>query len=92
MHGATNGSTTPGPDSLYSQGAIAVSNTANLLAAVNSGSNTVSLFSIDPMTPSTLTALGAPMSSGGEFPISVAFNADGSMLCALNAGQMDGVQ
>jgi DNA-binding beta-propeller fold protein YncE len=63
-----------------------------LVAAVNPGSNTVSLFGIDPVMPSTLTAVGVPMSSGGEFPVSIAFNTDGSMLCALNAGQMDGVQ
>ncbi|VDB84797.1 unnamed protein product [Peniophora sp. CBMAI 1063] len=81
-----------GPDAMFSQGSIVVNPTANLLATANAGSNTVSLFSINGQTPSDLTAVGPPMSSGGEFPMSVAFSSDGTALCALNAGAMDGVQ
>ncbi|KZV72173.1 hypothetical protein PENSPDRAFT_663971 [Peniophora sp. CONT] len=81
-----------GADPLYSQGAIVVNTNASMLATVNAGSNTVSLFSIDPSTPSSLTAIGAPVSSGGEFPQSVAFNDAGDKLCALNGGSIDGVQ
>jgi hypothetical protein len=36
--------------------------------------------------------LGQPMSSGGEFPISLAFNKAGSMLCVLNGGAAAGVK
>jgi hypothetical protein len=81
-----------GADPLYSQGAVVVHNNASMLATVNAGSNTISLFSIDPTAPTTLTAIGAPVSSGGEFPQSVAFNAAGNTLCALNGGEIDGVQ
>lgn len=77
---------------MFSQGSIIVNPTANLLATANAGSNTISLFSINANTPSDLTAVGPPMSSGGEFPMSVAFSSDGTALCALNGGAMDGVQ
>jgi hypothetical protein len=39
-----------------------------------------------------LTPLGAPVGSGGEFPMSVAFNKAGDTLCALNGGAINGVQ
>jgi 6-phosphogluconolactonase (cycloisomerase 2 family) len=89
-HGVTE--SPEGPDAMFSQGSIVVNPTANLLATANAGSHTVSLFSIDPNTPSDLKSVGPPMSSGGEFPMSVAFTSDGTALCALNAGAMDGVQ
>jgi len=80
-----------GPDGLFSQGSIKANAASNLLAAVNPGSNTISLFQIDANTPSSLTALGAPVGSGGEFPMSLTFNKAGSMLCALNGGAINGV-
>ncbi|KAI0029711.1 hypothetical protein K488DRAFT_80018 [Vararia minispora EC-137] len=89
-HGLTGGEL--GPDPLFSQGVISVSPMAGLLATANPGSNSISLFSIDPTDPSTLTAVGPPIASGGEFPVSVAFNSDGTALCTLNGGAMDGVQ
>ena len=39
-----------------------------------------------------LTAFGPPMSTGGEFPMSLAFNQDGSLLCVLNGGAINGVK
>lgn len=36
--------------------------------------------------------IGKPISSGGEFPVSVAFNKAGDMLCAVNAGAINGVR
>ncbi|KAH9851903.1 hypothetical protein C2E23DRAFT_828093 [Lenzites betulinus] len=90
LHGVTaNGNT--GTDGLFSQGAIQASAKANLLATVNSGSNTVSLFSIDPRKPTNIKPLGDPVSSEGEFPSSLTFNADGSRLCVLNGGMINGV-
>ncbi|EJF59346.1 hypothetical protein DICSQDRAFT_65282 [Dichomitus squalens LYAD-421 SS1] len=90
LHGHTaNGNT--GADGLFSQGSVQVSSKKNLLATVNAGSNTISLFSIDPRRPTILTPLGDPISSEGEFPQSVAFSSDGSRLCALNGGAINGV-
>ncbi|KAI0334077.1 hypothetical protein GY45DRAFT_145356 [Cubamyces sp. BRFM 1775] len=90
-HGA-HGITDPlGPDALFSQGAIKASAKGQVLATVNPGSNTVSLFSIDPKTPTNIQPLGDPVSSEGEFPMSLAFNSDGSRLCVLNGGTVNGV-
>jgi hypothetical protein len=36
--------------------------------------------------------VGQPMSSGGEFPMSLAFNKAGDRLCVLNGGQVNGVK
>ncbi|KAI0081947.1 hypothetical protein K474DRAFT_1586866 [Panus rudis PR-1116 ss-1] len=80
-----------GPDGLFSQGAVKASAANNMLATVNAGSNTVSLFSIDPQNPSNLKQVGQPVCSGGEFPVSVAFNKNGTQLCALNSGASNGV-
>lgn len=57
------------------------------------------------MKPSGLTRAGLPVHSGGEFPVSIAFNekvrftshsrtyhpAKGTLLCALNGGKVSGV-
>lgn len=51
---------------------------------LQSGSNTVSLFSIDPENPLEITQVGEPISSEGEFPISVAFNNNGTRACVYN--------
>ncbi|KAF5371157.1 hypothetical protein D9758_004170 [Tetrapyrgos nigripes] len=72
-------------DALNSQGSVAVNAVSNLLAVVNPGSHTVSLFLFDASNSTNLTLVGAPISSGGQFPTSVSFSADGKMLCALNA-------
>ncbi|CDO71277.1 hypothetical protein BN946_scf184908.g34 [Trametes cinnabarina] len=90
-HGVTaNGNT--GVDGLFSQGAIQVSTKSNVLATANPGSSTVSLFSIDPRRPTNISHLGDPTSSEGEFPASLAFNADGSRLCVLIGGAVNGVK
>ena len=49
-------------------------------------SNTVTLFKIDAEDPSKLTMLGAPVSSEGDYPLSVTFNKAGDKLCVVNAG------
>ncbi|KAI0325541.1 hypothetical protein GY45DRAFT_1260663 [Cubamyces sp. BRFM 1775] len=80
-----------GPDALFSQGSIKASAKGQVLATVNSGSNTVSLFSIDSKNPTNINQIGDVVSSEGEFPMSLAFNADGSRLCVVNGGQVNGV-
>ncbi|KAI0718023.1 hypothetical protein C8T65DRAFT_99979 [Cerioporus squamosus] len=88
LHGSV---ATPGPDGLFSQGGIEASVKGKVLAAVNPGSNTISLFSIDPKTPTNLTPLGDPVSSEGEFPMSLTFNSAGDRLCVLNGGAVAAV-
>ena len=58
---------------------------------LQAGSNTISLFSINPKTPTEISLIGNPIGSSGEFPMSLAFNADGTRLCTLNGGAVNGV-
>ncbi|KAF8917413.1 hypothetical protein CPB85DRAFT_1431332 [Mucidula mucida] len=80
-----------GPDPLFTQGAVKASKSSNVLVTVNAGSNTISAFSINPSNPSDISLLGFPVGSGGEFPVSVAINSAGDMVCALNGGAVNGV-
>ncbi|KAJ4467254.1 hypothetical protein J3R30DRAFT_3663278 [Lentinula aciculospora] len=89
LHGINGGTT--GPDGLFGQGCVAISNVTNMLAAVNPGSGTVSLFSISPSDPSNLTLVGQPVRSGGQWPTSVTFNKAGDAVCVLNGGEVNGV-
>ena len=50
------------------------------------------MFSINPDQPADLKPVGKPTPSEGEFPMSLAFNPEGTMLCALNGGKVNGVQ
>ncbi|KAF5354595.1 hypothetical protein D9758_011218 [Tetrapyrgos nigripes] len=81
-----------GGDGTISQGAVAVNAASKLLAAVNPGSHTISVFSFDSSNPTDLRLVGAPIASGGEFPTSVSFSKDGKMLCALNGGEVNGIR
>jgi hypothetical protein len=60
--------------------------------AYQAGSNTVSLFSINPEDPAKLRLIGKPQKTGGEFPMSLAFNKAGNQLCVLNGGKVNGVK
>lgn len=61
-----------GPDSLYSANSVVVS--GNYLFVVNAGSNTLSLFTIDPSNPQHLVLVGKPASTLGDFPVSVTYS------------------
>ncbi|KAF7331056.1 hypothetical protein MVEN_02445900 [Mycena venus] len=65
----------PGLDPLFSQGSIGVSAAKRFVANVNHN----------------FWPIGKPVSSGGEFPTSLAINKAGTRLCAVNAGQINGV-
>jgi hypothetical protein len=80
-----------GPDALFTQGAVKASAAGNIVAAVNAGSNTISVFNIDSTNPTNLEMIGEPVGSGGEFPVSLAINKDGNMVCSLNGGEVNGV-
>ncbi|KAJ7494743.1 hypothetical protein B0H11DRAFT_2003209 [Mycena galericulata] len=80
-----------GPDALFSQGSVKASAAGQIVAAVNAGSNTISVFNIDPTNPTNLEMIGKPVGSGGEFPVSLAINEKGNMVCAVNGGFVNGV-
>ena len=52
----------------------------------------MSLFSINSQNPVEIEQIGQPVSSEGEFPMSLAFNKDGTQACVLNGGQVNGVK
>lgn len=77
-------------DTLGSQGSVCVkdnvsgrenhsaitvlTDTVQMLFTVNAGSDTVSMFLIDPQSPTTPKLVGSPMSTLGDFPISVDYS------------------
>jgi len=56
---------------------------------VNPTNNSVSMFTIDPMNPSSPTLVGSAY-SGGDWPLSVAANSN--KVCAANSGVKNGIQ
>ncbi|KIJ33638.1 hypothetical protein M422DRAFT_778516 [Sphaerobolus stellatus SS14] len=76
-------------DGLFSQGSIQV--VGNILYTVNAGSNTIAAFEINKSDATKLTPIGKPVNSGGEFPVSVAVSQKTGLVCALNAGAVNGV-
>lgn len=87
IDGMTN--TTAGPDSLFSQSALKAE--GNMLVAVNPGSNTVSLFTISRADPTVLSLVGKPVSTLGEFPVSVALSTKMKLACVANSGAKAGL-
>ena len=67
-------------DPLGSQGGLSLLRGGRLLAAVNAGSNTVSLFAVNGSSLALLQTVG----SGGEFPVSI--SSSGDRVAVLNAG------
>ncbi|EIN04866.1 hypothetical protein PUNSTDRAFT_138065 [Punctularia strigosozonata HHB-11173 SS5] len=80
-----------GPDGLFSQASIKASQNGKVLATVNPGSNTIAVFAINAKNPSVIDMIGGPVSTEGEFPMSIAFNEAGNKVCVLNGGQVNGV-
>lgn len=62
-----------------------------MLFAVNAGSNTLSMFAIDPTNPTSLTMIGQPGATGGDFPTSAAASTDLNMTCVAHTGANSGV-
>jgi len=50
------------------------------------------MFKINQNNPTKLKMVGGPVSSGGEFPTSVAFSTAKNMVCVVNGGEINGVQ
>ncbi|CAF1264702.1 unnamed protein product [Rotaria sp. Silwood1] len=85
----TNGTgvNTTAADPLFSQGSLQVY--SNCLFAVNPGSNTLSMFSIDPWNATKLTLVSV-QAVKGWFPISVAVNS--MYACVLTGGNATGIR
>ncbi|RCI13347.1 hypothetical protein L249_0797 [Ophiocordyceps polyrhachis-furcata BCC 54312] len=77
-------------DPLFSQDSVIVK--GNQLFTVNPGSNTVSRFLIPNKDPLHPKLEGEPVSSGGEFPNSIAYSEKNKLACVSNTGNKAGVQ
>ncbi|KAF8635312.1 hypothetical protein AX17_003951 [Amanita inopinata Kibby_2008] len=78
-------------DALFSQGSIATSSVNNVVILANAGSDTLTIFRIDPGNPTRLTMKGKPVPSGGNFPTSVTLNKAENVLCVSNTGRISNV-
>lgn len=61
------------------------------LFAVNAGSNTVTMFSIDTADPTKLTMTGQPAAIPGDFPNAVTASAKNNLVCVGTTGAMAGI-
>lgn len=77
------------PDALVSQSALTLVGTN--IFAVNAGSNTLSMLTIDAADPTKLTLVGEPVSLPGEFPNTVAASAKHSLVCVGTTGAVAGI-
>ncbi|KAM0328521.1 hypothetical protein ACHAQA_004928 [Verticillium albo-atrum] len=77
------------PDALVSQSALTIA--GNSLFAVNAGSNTITMFTIDKNDPTKLTMAGQPVAVPGEFPNTVAASAKHKIVCIGASGAVAGV-
>ncbi|KAJ9268264.1 hypothetical protein DTO212C5_5592 [Paecilomyces variotii] len=87
IDGATN--KPAAPDALLSQSAVSVA--GQYLFAVNAGSNTLSMLSIDAQDPTKLTMVGEPASVPGEFPNTLAASMKNQIVCVGSTGAKAGV-
>jgi hypothetical protein len=85
----TNGTgvNTTATDPLFSQGSIMVF--SNYLFVVNPGSNSLSMFTINPMNATQLTLISV-QPTNGWFPISVTVNSQ--YACVLTGGNQTGIR
>ncbi|KAL1887402.1 hypothetical protein Sste5346_010243 [Sporothrix stenoceras] len=87
IDGSTN--QTAAPDALFSQSSLTIAG-MNLFA-VNAGSNTLSMFTINPLDPTDLTMVGQPIDIPGEFPTTVAASMKSKLACVGSTGAIAGV-
>ncbi|KAL8689900.1 MAG: hypothetical protein Q9218_004535 [Villophora microphyllina] len=77
------------PDGLFSQSAVDVR--GNTLIVVNPGSNTLTMMAIDPHNTFALRIVGSPVSTMGDFPVTVAISPRNNMACVANSGAKAGI-
>ncbi|KJZ72145.1 hypothetical protein HIM_08410 [Hirsutella minnesotensis 3608] len=76
-------------DGLISQSSLSIA--GSHLFVVNAGSNTVSMFAINPRNPSQLALVGKPAAVPGEFINTVAASAKNAMVCVGATGAVAGI-
>ena len=93
LSGLTATGSPAGPDSLFSQSALAVAEhpSGSFIFAVNPGSNSVSMLAIDTQNAAKLTLVGQPVVFPGEFPNTVAASVKNNVVCVGMTGAESGV-
>ncbi|MCJ1308120.1 hypothetical protein MMC25_001772 [Agyrium rufum] len=76
-------------DGLSSSHSVIVS--GDQLFVVNAGSATISMFNIDPNSPTDLALVGGPVSTQGDFPVSIAVSGSLNQVCVANSGANAGI-
>ncbi|KAJ5289001.1 hypothetical protein N7478_002031 [Penicillium angulare] len=76
-------------DALSSQSSVFVID--DVVFAVNAGSNTLSMFRIDPSSPTRISMVGEPATIPGEFPVTVAASMKRKTACVGYTGARSGV-
>ena len=89
--GGLGSNNSPVSDALFSSHAVQVDRTRNLLFAVNAGSNSVSLFTIDRADPTSVTLVDT-QPSGYEYPVAIGLNTAKSLACVANGGVSNGIR
>ncbi|KAJ9496254.1 hypothetical protein H2202_008212 [Exophiala xenobiotica] len=87
IDGATN--QPAAPDALVAQSSL--TRVGNNIFAVDAGSNTVTMLSLDPQNPTALTVVGQPVPLPGQFPNTVAASAKNKLVCVGTTGTQNGV-
>lgn len=62
-----------------------------MVFAVNAGSNTLSMFTIDAVDATKLTLLGQPVNTAGDFPVTLAVSTRHKLACVGNTGAKAGI-
>lgn len=76
-------------DALVSQSALTVA--GSHIFAVNAGSNTITMFAINPADATCLTMVGQPVAVPGEFPNTVAASMKNKLVCVGTSGAKAGI-
>ena len=89
--GGLGGNNTAVSDALFSSHCVQVDRTRSLLLAVNAGSDSVSLFTINPSDPTSIAFVGS-QPSGFQYPVSIALNVQRAIACVAHGGVVNGVR
>lgn len=59
---------------------------------MNAGSDSISIFSIDPCYPTNITLVGDPVQLAGNFPVTIAVSEELALLCVGTVGNANGIE
>ena len=78
-------------DALFSSHAVVVDRQRYFLFVVNAGSDSLSLFTIDPAFPTSIALVGTEP-SGFDYPVAIALNPARALACVTHGGVVNGIR